>query len=223
MSKKQNPSDKARADILAAALPIAAFEGWSRKTLKDAAIAAGFPDGADELYFPGGPLEVIEYWAEVCDAQVTEALSKLDLDTMRIRDKVTQGVLARLEAGGDHDEAARRAMSRLTLPDALGKGPAIIWRAADTIWRGINDQSTDFNYYTKRATLSAVIGTSMTSCLADQCDEKIKARKFVDARIENVMSFEKTKFKVKKSLEKFPDPAEFLGALRYGKRRRRRR
>ena len=59
--------------------------------------------------------------------------------------------------------------------------------------------------------------------IADDDPDKTKAREFLDARIENVMQFEKAKFKTKKNLEKIPDPVSLLGKLRHGGRRRRRR
>lgn len=91
-----NPSELARRSLLEAALQIAPFEGWNSKMMKDARSDAGLPHGADELYFPGGPLELIDYWNEVCDQAVEKDLQELDLKTMRIRDKVTAGVLSRL-------------------------------------------------------------------------------------------------------------------------------
>lgn len=190
-----------------------------RQAVKD----ANLPEGSDELYFPGGPLDVIDFWSSECDRQVEHDLTELDLSKMRIRDKVTAGVLARFYALGPHEEAAKRAVARTALPDGLTLSPKILWSAADTIWRAIGDTSTDFNFYTKRTTLSAVISTSLAAWLADETPEKEKARAFLDARIENVMQFEKAKFKAKKNLEKMPDPAALLGRLRHGSRRRRRR
>ena len=219
---KIDPSVKARRAILAAALPNVAFDGWTSLSLKQAVKAAGLPGGAEELYFSGGPLELIEFWNAECDRIASEELAKLDLPNMRIRDKVTAGVLARFYAIGPHEEAARRAIARTALPDGLSLSPKILWAAADTIWRGIGDKSTDFNYYTKRTTLSAVISTSLAAWLSDDDPQKVKARKFLDARIENVMQFEKAKFKAKKRMETLPDPIEILGKIRHGSKRRRR-
>lgn len=220
---KIDSSLKARNDILNAALALVPFEGWAPKILPLAAKTAGLPAGADELYFSGGILELIEFWNEQLDETVRSELAKLDLDTMRIRDKVTAGVLARFYAMGPHEDAARRALARTALPDGMSLGPKILWKASDTIWRAIGDRSRDFNYYTKRTTLSAVISTSLAAWLADNEPQKEKARKFLDARIENVMQFEKAKFKVKKKIKDMPDPLSVLGKIRHGRKRRRRR
>ena len=208
--------EKTRDAILKAALKIAPFEGWTRLTLKRAVRDAGYPDGTDELYFEGGIGELLDFWASQLNAQAEAEISKLDLDSLKIRERVAEGVLARLQAFDMHEEAARRASSRLILPDLAASGVKQIWQAADMIWRAIGDTSTDANYYSKRAILSSVIGSTLPIWLADQSDEKTQGRAFLQARIDNVMSFEKLKWQVKSKTKDLPNPAEILGQMRYG-------
>ncbi len=222
MSNTPNPSDMARKAILDAALKHVPFEGWTSKSLRLAVRDTDLPEGAEELYFPGGPLELMRFWSDISDAKVAAHLASLDLSAMKIRDKVTAGVLARLEAVGQHEEAARRALSRLSLPGGAAQGAAQLWASADTIWRAIGDTSTDGNFYSKRMILSGVIGSSLISWLGDDDMDKAAARAFLDARIQNVMQFEKAKWDFKKRTAGLPNPAEVLGKLRYGTRRRRR-
>jgi len=197
----QTRPDQTRDAILDAALKIAPFEGWTGLTLKRAVRDAGYPDGADELYFETGIGELLNFWSDRLNAQAEIRISKLDLETFKIRERVTQGVLARLVAIGADEEAARRASSRLILPDLAATGIKQIWDAADMIWRAIGDTSTDANYYSKRAILSSVIGSTLPIWLSDQSDEKTQGRAFLDAK-------SKTK--------DLPNPAELLGQIRYG-------
>jgi len=219
MNKKH---DKTRARILKALLPIAAFEGWNSKSLRQAVRIAKLPAGSQETYFPGGGMDAILFWSETCNAQIEVYFDGLNLDDMRIRDKVTQGVWAYIEALGTHEDAARRAMARLSMPDAVGRGPKHIWTTADTIWRAIGDTSTDINFYSKRAILSGVISSVFVKWLTDTDPDKQATRDFLEARIANVMSFEKAKFQFKNARESWTSPANVLGRLRYGSRRRRR-
>lgn len=216
-------SHKARADILNAMLPQAAFDGWTQKSLRLAVAQTDLPQGSEELYFPEGPLEVIKFWSAEMNDKIASDLAALDQPSLKIREKVTAGVLAALYAIGPHEEAARRAMSRMSLPDALGQGPKQLWSAADTIWRAIGDKSTDVNYFSKRTILAGVIASTLTVWLSDEDPQKSKARAFLDARIANVMSFEKAKWDFKKRAANMPNPAEILGKLRYGGRKGRRR
>ena len=208
--------DKIRNAILQAALKIAPFEGWTALTLKRAVREADYPDGMADLYFEGGVGELLTFWSSALDRQADGVISQLDLETLKIRDRVTEGVLARLKAIGPHEEAARRASSRLVLPDLASAGLKQIWGTADMIWRAIGDTSTDANYYSKRAILSTVIGATLPVWLSDQSDDKAHAKAFLDDRIANVMSFETLKWRVKSATKDFPNPAELLGHLRYG-------
>jgi len=208
--------NQTRDSILKAALKIAPFEGWTNLTLKRAARDAGYPEGSGELYFENGVADLLTYWADILDAKAEDEIRKLDLDALKIRERVTQGVLLRLQAFDLHEEAARRASSRLILPDLAATGARQIWGAADMIWRAIGDTSTDANYYSKRTILSSVIGTTLPVWLSDQSEDKAAARAFLDDRIGNVMEFEKLKWRIKSFTKDMPDPAEILGQLRYG-------
>ena len=188
--------DKIRDDILQAALKIAPFEGWTALTLKRAVRERSYPDGMAELYFEGGVGDLLTYWSTSLDNQAAAEIAKLDLDALKIRE--------------------RRASSRLVLPDLAATGIKQIWQSSDMIWRAIGDTSTDANYYSKRAILSSVIGSTLPVWLSDQSEGKVKARAFLDDRIENVMSFEKIKWRVKSATKDFPNPAQLLGQLRYG-------
>ena len=221
--KSENPSDLARQAILLAMLAHVPFDGWTKLSLSKAVKDTELPKGADELYFPGGPIEILEFWASEHDAETLAKIQTKGLHNMRIRDKVTECVWIWLTELEDHEQASRRAIARLALPDALGQGPKQLWRSADMIWRAIGDTSTDGNFYSKRTILSGVLGSSLVAYLADDTEGKSKARAFLEARIGNVMKFEKTKFAMRKRRETMPEPAEILGRLRYGRRRRRSR
>ncbi len=207
--------DTNRNAILEAALKIAPFEGWTALTLKRAARDAGYPDGSAELYFENGVGDLLTFWSAELDREAEAAISKLDLEALKIRERVTQGVLARLSTFGPHEEAARRASSRLVLPDLAATGLKHVWQSADMIWRAIGDTSTDANYYSKRAILSSVIASTTPVWLSDQSEDKTNAKAFLDDRISNVMRFEKMKWRVKNATKDFPNPAELLGQLRY--------
>lgn len=215
-----NPSHLARAQILDAALGHIPFDGWTKKTLISAVKDTNLPTGAEELYFPGGALELLAFWAESADQRALKKIGSRGFDNLRIREKVTESVWIRLGEMAGQEQAARRAISRLAMPDAIGQGPQQIWKTADMIWRAIGDTSTDGNYYSKRTILSGVIGASIMAWLSDDTDDKSKARAFLEARIENVMQFETAKYKFREQRDKWPDPAGMLGRLRYGRRRR---
>lgn len=208
--------EQAKIAILNKALVDAAFEGWTDVMLSKAAQKAGLPKGADTLYFPDGVIGVIQFWSDQMDAAARSKIEALDLAAMKIRDRVTEAVVLRLSEIGRHDEAARRAQARLSLPGGVGTAAKITWSTADMIWRAIGDTSTDANFYSKRAVLSVVLASTAPVWLSDALPNKPDARAFLDRRIANVMQFEKTKAQLRKARAGLPNPAEVLGRMRYG-------
>ena len=211
-------ADAARAAILTEALPEAAFEGWNEATLMRAAHAAGYSRGEVELYCPGGVLDLVETWSRTADDEAREAI--VNSGANRIRDKVTQGVLLRLEQYAGEEEAAARARARLLLPDALDRGARLLWSTSDMIWRVIGDTSTDANFYSKRAILSGVYASTLAIWLDERDPDKPKTKAFLDRRIDNVMQFEKVKGQWRKATSGLPDLAGLASTLRYGFDRR---
>jgi ubiquinone biosynthesis protein COQ9 len=205
--------------LLDAALPHAAFDGWSATTFSLAAQDAGLTPDAARLAAPRAELDLIAHWSAQLDSAMLARMADADLASMKIRQRVTFAVQARLEAIGAHEEAARRARARLMLHDAGMLGAELIWATSDKIWAALNDPSTDFNWYSKRAILSAVYTSSLSAWLNDGEPDKARAKAFLDRRIENVMEFEKAKAQWRKMTAGLPDPADVLARLRYGRRR----
>lgn len=218
-----NMSKEVRVDILQAMLPIVVFDGWNQKSLRASIKSINLPEGSEELYFPEGALEVIRFWHDQMNEFVKSNLESLNKSEMKIREQVTAGVSSALESIGSNEEAMRRAIIRLSLPDAAVQGPTYLWSLADSIWRAIGDRSTDYNYYTKRTILAGVLGSTITVWISDSDQNKVKTKLFLDARISNVMSFEKSKFKIVEKINNIPNFAEILGRLRYGNNKNRRR
>ena len=64
---------------------------------------------------------------------------------------------------------------------------------------GLGDTSEDVNWYTKRATLSAVYSSTVLFWLGDTSEGHAETWAFLDRRIENVMQIEKVKAQVNSS------------------------
>ncbi len=202
--------------LLDAAIARAGFDGWTNRMIELAERDADLPVGTGELLYPGGVVAMIDGWAHRCDQTMADRLAAADLAAMKIRDKVTLGVRERVNAIGErHREAARRAAGRLAFPDGAATAAAITWRAADGIWRAIGDQSTDGNYYSKRAILSGVIASVAAAWLnADGPDDDAPWR-ILDRRIAAVMQFEKAKAQARKVTARLPSVLPILSRLRY--------
>jgi len=211
-------TEKMRAKILAEALPHVPFDGWSDKTLRDAAERAEASDAELKAAFPRGPADAIMAFSNDADRHAAEAIKAADLKSMKVRERITFGVRARIEAVMEHKEAARRAAAVLALPQNAVDGATCVYRTVDNIWRAVGDTSADFNFYTKRALLAGVYTSTMLYWFADTSDEAQDTWKFLDRRIADVMQIEKVKSQVFKFAESLPNPLSILGAIRHPRR-----
>lgn len=101
------------------------------------------------------------------------------------------------------------------MPMSGTRAPQAVYHTVDAIWRAIGDTSTDYNFYTKRATLSIVYASTLTVWLGDDSDGLEETWAFLDRRIAGVMQFEKVKAQVTKVVDKLPNPLGLLARLRY--------
>jgi ubiquinone biosynthesis protein COQ9 len=197
----------AREAVLAAALPHAAFDGFTDSVLQKAAMEARVKDVA--RLFENGPISLVEFYSTWADAQMETKLATADLKAMKIRQRIAAAVKARLSVLAPHKEAARRAAALLSLPMHAALGAKLVYRTVDAMWRAAGDTSTDFNFYTKRGILAGVYGSTAMRWFNDTGEDEKATDEFLAARIENVMQFEKFKAKAKEALSNFPAFANF--------------
>ncbi len=214
-----SPDDMTLDELRAALAPLlpaeAAFEGWGEGAVNAAALALGVPAERARLAFAGGAGQMIDAWFADIDRQMAEALPPGTLAAMRIRDRITQLVLARIAAVAPHKEALRRALAVLALPQNVAMATALGWRAADSMWRLAGDTATGFAHYSKRLTLAAVYGATLLAFVDDDSEDHADTRAFLDRRIDDVMKFEKFKARIKPDPDRHFSIARFLGRLRY--------
>ena len=108
-----------------------------------------------------------------------------------------------------------RGLAILAMPQNAGRALKLGWRTADTMWRLAGDTATDYNYYSKRAILGGVYAATVAVFLDDESEGYAETRAFLARRIENIMSFEKTKAQWLGRPDHRFSVSRFIGRLRY--------
>ena len=189
MAKTERPT----IDILLdAALNHVAFDGWSPATFSAAARDAGLAEAEAKVLAPRGAVDLAVAYHRRGDRAMIERLKHADLSGMRFREKVSTALRYRIEAMSDR-EAVRRATALFALPNHAAEGARLVWETADHVWTALGDKSDDLNWYSKRATLSAVWASTVLYWLGDDSTDQADTFAFIDRRIEDVMRIEKVK------------------------------
>jgi len=180
-----------RDQVLVATLAHVAFDGWSIKAIEAGAVDSGkgLGWGAEMALraFPEGISDLVGHMSDWTDRRMLCELAKLDLESMRIRDRISTSVRLRLQILAPYREGIRWLLSYLALPQNTLQAARLAWAVSDTIWYAAGDQSSDYNYYTKRGLLAAVYSTTVLCWASDESDGFADTWLFLDRRIADIM------------------------------------
>ena len=182
------------------------FDGWGTRSLNNAAHDVGMTPITARRLFPQGQDSLLAWLGDWLDRKATARLDGIDLERMRIRQRIATLVRARLEVLGPHKEAMRRAVAAGVLPRNLFATGRRIWAGADDIWRSAGDKgaSSSFDYWTRRGLLSAVWVSTFLAWLDDRSEGDAETMAFLDRRIQDVMTIGKLKGRVTQALGTIP-------------------
>jgi ubiquinone biosynthesis protein COQ9 len=176
--------------VLEAALLHAAFDGWSRRTLINAAADAGLEPATARRLFPQGGDSLLAWLDDWADRRMLETVEGEGLDRLPVRRRIALLVRTRLELLTPHREAIRRAAVARGLPTNIAGAGRALWRTVDLMWQAAGlggDPKEGFSYYSRRASLGAVLMATFLYWLDDHSEDCADSWAFLDRRIEDVM------------------------------------
>lgn len=207
-------ADSTEQRILDEALRLAPSAGWNAGLVSRALAATGLSEAEGQLLLPEGPRDLAALLSRRHDAAAMERLRALDLAALKIRQRIREGVIARLDAAQENGDVLRPLAVFLAFPTNLPLAARLTWESADAIWRWAGDTATDENHYSKRAILSGILVSTLA---VDMASGRTSALSHLDARIDNVMAFEKWKAGLK-PMDLATEMVEGLAKMRYGAR-----
>ena len=207
--------DALRMQLAPAIADAAAFDGWSKEAVAQAAAATGTDCALAAFAFRDGAMAMISAWIDHIDAQMATAVPAASLAGLPVRERIRRLVMARLDAATGREEALTRALAVMAMPQHLAASARLGWRSADAMWRLSGDTATDYNHYTKRAILAGVYAATLNVFARDTSEGKADTRAFLDRRIEGIIRFEKAKAQLLRKPDERFSVARLLGRLRY--------
>ena len=207
--------DELRLALAPAIADAAVFDGWSDEALVMAAAQMGADIDVARLAFKDGALGMVFAWIEAVDIAMAAAFPEDVIAPMKIRERIRALVQFRLDAVTGQEEALRRALAIMAMPQNVLRSTRRGWQTADLMWRLAGDTATDYNHYTKRAILASIYGATLAVFVDDLSEGKDDTRGFLERRIDGVMKFEKVKAKWLNPERETFSFTRFLGRLRY--------
>lgn len=195
-----------RDQVLEAALPHIAFDGWTLHAMRHGAREAGLTERDAQRAFPYGVADMITHFSDLSDRRMVAEMERRDVAAMKVRERIVTAVRVRLEQLAPHKEAVRRAMTIMALPTNAPAALRSLYRTVDAIWIAAGDTATDWNYYTKRGLLAGVLSTTVLCWLDDRSEDHTETWAFLDRRIEDVMRIPKLTGRVQQACRRLAAP-----------------
>uniref|UniRef100_A0A8C8TBR6 Ubiquinone biosynthesis protein n=1 Tax=Peromyscus maniculatus bairdii TaxID=230844 RepID=A0A8C8TBR6_PERMB len=145
--------------ILTAALEFVPAHGWTAEAIAEGAQSLGLSSAAASMFGSDGS-ELILHFVTQCNARLTQLL----------------------------EEEQKLALSILLLPHNIPPSLSLLTSMVDDMWHYAGDQSTDFNWYTRRAVLAGIYNTTELVMMQDSSPDFEDTWRFLENRINDAMN-----------------------------------
>ena len=203
--------------LVLAAVRHAASDGWSPAAIRAGAAEIGIDEVDASRILRGGPRELFRAVNDWADGRMAEALGSGGGPNPRLGERVEMAVLARFEALEPYRDSVRRGVAFAGFPQNAALGFSCHCRTVDRIWRAAGDRSHDFSFYTKRALLAGVLGTTTLVWLEDRSEDGEVTRAFLRRRLADVLRIRKLRAGARRLSDRMAGP--FRAPAGLGRRR----
>jgi ubiquinone biosynthesis protein COQ9 len=201
MNKEKLRYERQRKKILKQALVDINTYGFNKNMLIKATENCNLSEGTVGRLFPEGIYELKEYFFNETDIEMLKKINRIKSKIIRIRDKIYNGVIIRLEIFQKNKDAIKQIfVSESSNPIKSIKN---LWNAADLIWKSAGDTSTDYNHYTKRLLLSWVYLSTLICWFNDTKKDIKETKLFLNRRIDEVLQFGQKSSSIKSKISNF--------------------
>ncbi|NXE54976.1 COQ9 protein, partial [Casuarius casuarius] len=184
--------------ILTAALEFVPEHGWTAEAIAEGAKTLGLSVAAAGMFHNDGS-ELILHFVSQCNTKLSELLEQEQklVQLGETEKKTTEQFLrdaleARLRMLIPYIEKWPQALSILLLPHNIPSSLSLLTSMIDDIWHYAGDQSTDFNWYTRRAVLTGIYNTTELVMMQDSSPDFEETWRFLENRVADAMNMGNT-------------------------------
>lgn len=211
----RSPLAEAERDrLIEAILPDVPFDGWTRAALRAGAARCGIAEAEAEALFPRGAADLVAGFSRWADRRMLDRIDGAVLDELGTTGRIRLALETRFDLLGPWREAVRRALAELALPQNAALGCRLLYETVDGIWYAAGDAATDFSFYTKRATLAALLAAATVYWLDDRSQDATDTAAFIDRRLGDLRRVGAVRARLDDFLARLPNPFRVLRPMR---------
>jgi len=170
-------------------------DGWNDQLFLNYSKISKFSNEEINALFPAGYQTLIDMYLEEINLKMTKNSKKINLIRLRTHERVRELVKLRLKIMLKEKILIKKTFIHLLLPFNHKIAYKNLYRTVDQIWFLAGDNSTDFNFYSKRAILATIYTSTISHFINnDDYEETIN---FLEKNLKKVSLIPKFKNKTK--------------------------
>ena len=152
--------------------------------------------------FPAGYISLLEFYLNELNKKMILESKKINLSKLKTSERIKKIILLKFKIYQKEKKIMKRTFFTLMLPQNYQTSLSSLFSTVDQIWFLAGDNSTDFNYYTKRAILAKIYSSTLLYWIkkGDLTDLSV----FLDQELKKVSFFPKFKNQLKKIVNIIP-------------------
>lgn len=153
--KKNNSNNKIKSIILQKLKKIVSDEGWSEKVLKQL-LQNGVEKSDLVTFFQYDYKELLKYSLEELNNSLEKEINKINIINYSLNKRIKKILMLRFNILNNDKEFYKKTFYHLLIPSNNKIMKSSLYKSVDTMWYLAGDNSTDFNFYTKRLILAVI-------------------------------------------------------------------
>ena len=211
--KNYNTLKKRRLQLLNQSENIVTENGRNKLLFKKISLQKKINLGELEILFPKGYEDMLELSLDNLNYKLENIYKYYNFKKKPLHKKIKEIIVTKINLINKKKNFYKRTFYYLLVPSNYKLMIKQLYKSIDLIWYISGDNSTDFNFYTKRFILFLVYSTVILNFLKN--DDLIETEKLLDDNLYKVSKIPKIKEKFKIIKKKFPSLFNILKYYSY--------
>ena len=134
---------------------------------------------------------LLKFYLDDLNLKMINAAKKINFKNINTPNRIKKLILLRLKLYQSEKKLIKKTYLTLLKPNNFKVASKNLYNIVDEIWYIAGDNSTDFNFYSKRIILTFVYIPTILYWIKN--DNNLKVEKFLDAQLKNVSKIPKLK------------------------------